>query len=272
MNNRKKLIVKVCLCLFVLLIFAMLFIFILNKMNDEHVKQNIEEIGGSKIVYEIIGENNPSQSDIEDTILKLTKRAESYCENIEVYQDGNNHLVVEIWNEIVDESTAQMIGSHAKLYFIEETNSEGESNYHAAFDVDDDGNMTNYGYRLDKSIEEIEAAGSILLTGTDVESANARTMADEFGKSQNVVELSMTAEGTKKFAEATKKAYEKGETLAIYYEGELISVPYVNTPIEDGKAIITGIESYVEADTLASYLRIGELKLNLKNVDIQIFK
>ena len=61
-------------------------------------------------------------------------------------------------------------------------------------------------------------------------------------------------------------------TKTIYYDGELISVPYVNTPIEDGKAIITGIESYVEADTLASYLRIGELKLNLKNVDIQIFK
>ena len=35
----------------------------------------------------------------------------------------------------------------------------------------------------------------------------------------------MTKEGTKKFAEATKAAKEAGETIAIYYDGELISAP-----------------------------------------------
>ena len=66
------------------------------------------------------------------------------------------------------------------------------------------------------------------------------------------------------------KAYEKGETLAIYYDGELISVPYVNTPIEDGKAIISGMESFEAADNLATQIRIGGLSLELQEIRSQV--
>ena len=226
--------------------------------------------GGVSITYEVVGDENPNQTDMDDTIYKLTKRVEAYSTEAQAYQEGSNRITIEIPGVSDANEVLKEIGTPGKLYFIEETNSNNEANYYVAFDVDDDGNMTNYGYRLDKPIEEIEASGSILLTGTDVESAKAGTMADEFGNSQNVVELSMTAEGTKKFADATKKAYEKGETLAIYYDGELISVPYVNTPIEDGKAIISGMESFEEADILATQIRIGGLSLELQEVRSQV--
>ena len=226
--------------------------------------------GGVSITYEVVDDENPSQTDMDDTIYKLTKRVEAYSTEAQAYQEGNNRITIEIPGVSDANEVLKEIGTPGKLYFIEETNSNNEANYYVAFDVDDDGNMTNYGYRLDKPIEEIEASGSVLLTGTDVESAKAGTMADEFGNSQNVVELSMTAEGTKKFADATKKAYEKGETLAIYYDGELISVPYVNTPIEDGKAIISGMESFEEADILATQIRIGGLSLELQEVRSQV--
>lgn len=226
--------------------------------------------GGVSITYEVVGDENPSQTDMDDTIYKLTKRVEAYSTEAQAYQEGNNRITIEIPGVSDANEVLKEIGTPGKLYFIEETNSNNEANYYVAFDVDDDGNMTNYGYRLDKPIEEIEASGSVLLTGTDVESAKAGTMADEFGNSQNVVELSMTAEGTKKFADATKKAYEKGETLAIYYDGELISVPYVNTPIEDGKAIISGMGSFEEADILATQIRIGGLSLELQEVRSQV--
>ena len=226
--------------------------------------------GGVSITYEVVDDENPSQTDMDDTIYKLTKRVEAYSTEAQAYQEGNNRITIEIPGVSDANEVLKEIGTPGKLYFIEETNSNNEANYYVAFDVDDDGNMTNYGYRLDKPIEEIEASGSVLLTGTDVESAKAGTMADEFGNPQNVVELSMTAEGTKKFADATKKAYEKGETLAIYYDGELISVPYVNTPIEDGKAIISGMESFEEADILATQIRIGGLSLELQEVRSQV--
>lgn len=226
--------------------------------------------GGVSITYEVVGDENPSQSDMDDTIYKLTKRVEGYSTEAQAYQEGNNRITIEIPGVSDANKVLKEIGTPGRLYFIEETNSNDEANYYIAFDVDDDGNMTNYGYRLGKSIEEIEAAGSVLLTGTDVENAKAGTIVDDFGNSQIVVELSMTPEGTQKFAEATKKAYEKGETLAIYYDGELISVPYVNTPIEDGKAIITGIKNFAEAETLATQIRIGGLNLELKEVRSQV--
>lgn len=226
--------------------------------------------GGVSITYEVVGDENPDQTDMDDTIYKLTKRVESYSTESQVYQEGNNRITIEIPGVSDANEVLKEIGTPGKLFFIEETNSSGEVNYYLGFDVDDDGNMAGYGYRMEKTIEEIEKNGSVMLTGTDVEDAKAGTITDEFGNSQIVVELSMTGEGTKKFAEATKKAYEKGETLAIYYDGELISVPYVNSPIEDGKAIISGMESFEEASNLATQIRIGGLSLELQEIRSQV--
>ena len=226
--------------------------------------------GGVSITYEVVGDENPNQTDMDDTIYKLTKRVEAYSTESQVYQEGANRITIEIPGVSDANEVLKEIGTPGKLYFIEETNSKEETNYFLGFDVDDAGNMTEYGYRLEKTIEEIEANGSVLLTGTDVDDAKAGTMTDEYGNSQNVVELTMTSEGAKKFADATRKAYEKGETLAIYYDGELISVPYVNTPIEDGKAIISGMESFEAADNLATQIRIGGLSLELQEIRSQV--
>ena len=226
--------------------------------------------GGVSITYEVVGDDKPNQTDMDDTIYKLTKRVEAYSTESQVYQEGANRITIEIPGVSDANEVLKEIGTPGKLYFIEETNSKEETNYFLGFDVDDAGNMTEYGYRLEKSIEEIEANGSVLLTGTDVDDAKAGTMTDEYGNSQNVVELTMTSEGAKKFADATRKAYEKGETLAIYYDGELISVPYVNTPIEDGKAIISGMESFEAADNLATQIRIGGLSLELEEIRSQV--
>ena len=76
----------------------------------------------------------------------------------------------------------------------------------------------------------------------------------------------MTKEGTEKFAEATKAAKEAKETIAIYYDGELISVPSVNAEITDGQAMIEGNMSYEEAEQLASTIRIGGLSVELEEI------
>lgn len=226
--------------------------------------------GGVSITYEVVGDENPDSEEMDDTIYKLTKRVESYSTEAQVYQEGANRITIEIPGVSDANKVLKEIGTPGQLYFIEETNEAGELNYYMGFEVDDDGNMTNYGYTLEKTIDEIEANGSVLLTGTDVEDAKAGTITDEYGQNQNVVELTMTSEGTKKFAKATEKAYEKGETLAIYYDGELISVPYVNVPITDGKAIITGLNTFEDASNLATQIRIGGLSLELTEMRSQV--
>ncbi len=234
------------------------------------INLGLDLAGGVSITYEVVGEETPSQTELDDTIYKLKKRVETYSTESQVYQEGSNRITIEIPGESDANQVLKEIGTPGQLYFIEETNSNEEVNYFLGFEVDEDGNMSDYSYMLNLPIEDIEANGSIMLSGTDVEDAKAGTTTDEFGNSQFVVELSMTSEGTKKFADATTKAYEKGESLAIYYDGELISVPMVNSPITDGKAWISGMESFEEAANLATSIRIGGLSLELAELRSQV--
>ena len=109
------------------------------------------------------------------------------------------------------------------------------------------------------------------MTGTDVKAAEARSGQDQQTKNPEfVVSLDMTEEGTQKFADATKRAYEKGETLAIYYDGNFVSVPRVQAILTNGQASITGMNSYDEAERLASTIRIGGLKLELEELHSKV--
>ena len=90
------------------------------------------------------------------------------------------------------------------------------------------------------------------------------------GNSTYAVDLVMTEEGTKKFEEATRNAYEKGETLGIYYDGSFVSVPSVKGVFSDGNAQISPMNSYEEAESLASTIRIGGLRLELEELHSKV--
>ena len=157
------------------------------------------------------------------------------------------------------------LGKPGSLYFIAQTDSEGNQNYVSTYGVDAAGNMVPQ-YMLNKTIEEMLEDGSIVLTGTEVDSAQARAQQDSMGNSQNVVALTLNETGKQAFAEATQKAFENGETIAIYYDDEFVSVPGVEAVITDGNAVITGQSTPAEAEQLASTIRIGGLKLELEEL------
>lgn len=221
----------------------------------KNIKLGLDLEGGVSITYQVKGDT-PSQEDMSDTIYKLQKRVEQYSTEATVYQEGDNRISIEIpgvtdANEILSE-----LGQPGSLYFIKEKDSDGNPNY---------GLDTSGHYVLAKSIDELKEEGSVVLTGTDIKSAKSGSYQDSTtGANKNVVQLSMTKEGTEKFAEATKAA--KGGTIAIYYDGELISVPNVNAEITDGQAMIEGNMSYEEAEQLASTIRIGGLSVELEEI------
>lgn len=122
-------------------------------------------------------------------------------------------------------------------------------------------------YQLNKTIEELQADGSIVLSGNDVKSAQAQTTEDQLTKNkQNVVSLTFTKDGTTKFADATTKALAASQSIGIYYDGAFVSVPNVQAAITNGQAQISGNMTYEEADALASTIRIGGLKLELEEL------
>lgn len=224
----------------------------------KNINTGLDLAGGVSITYEA-SEENPSADDMSDTIYKLQQRVEQYSTESQVYQEGNNRIVVEIPGVTDANAILEELGKPGSLYFIAETDADGNDNYTL--------NTQTGEYELTKTIEELQEDGSIVLTGTDVSDARAMVGQDELGNNtENVVSLSLTEEGTTKFADATAKAYENSESIGIYYDGHFVSVPNVNNEITDGQAQITGMADAEEAEELASTIRIGGLNLELSEL------
>lgn len=231
----------------------------------ESIKLGLDLAGGVSITYQVVGDENPSAEDMNDTIYKLQQRVDGYSTEAQVYQEGSDRINIEIPGVTDANAILEDLGKPGSLYFISQTDSEGNNNYELGYGINSDG-MVIPQYQLTKSIEELQADGSIVLTGTEVEGARATSQEDSMGNRENVVALSFNEQGKQAFAEATTKAYENGESIAIYYDGELVSVPNVISAITDGNAVITGQSTAEEAAQLASTIRIGGLKLELEEL------
>ncbi len=229
----------------------------------KNINLGLDLEGGVSITYEAVGET-PSDEDMKDTVYKLQRRVEEYSTEAQAYQVGDNRVGIEIpgvqdANEILEE-----LGQPGSLYFIKHLDSEGNENYTV--------NAEGTGYELTKTIDELQTDGSIVLTGSEVESASAGSFADQTtGATEYAVELKLNEEGTAAFATATEEAYNNGnDTIAIYYDGDLISVPRVDAVIRNGEATISGSMTYEEADSIASTIRIGGLNVELREISSEV--
>lgn len=223
----------------------------------------------SRIVvsYQVVGEGIPDRDDMSDTVYKLQQRVEGYGSDAIVYQEGRDRIKIEIPDDLDVDAFLEELVRPGELYFIAQTDSEGNSNYALNYSTDENGNPM-YAYALTKSIDELLEDGSIVVTGADIADARAATQKDSVtGSSQFVVSLTLTETGTQAFADATIRALAARESIAIYYDGEFVSVPIVSAAITDGQAVISGQSSLEEAECLASVIRIGSLKLELELVE-----
>jgi preprotein translocase subunit SecD len=108
------------------------------------------------------------------------------------------------------------------------------------------------------------------LVGTDIDSATAGLPQTGGGGWQ--VELQMTSEGAKKFADSTTKlaALESpNDQFAIVLDGVVISAPSVNEAIIGGSAVISGSFTADEARALAQVLKYGALPVGLEVDEVQ---
>lgn len=270
MSKNKAIVVLLCI---VLLLAGVTYVdlFGVNAEGDgsaSDINLGLDLAGGVSITYQVVGEENPDATDMSDTIAKLQKRVEGYSTEAIVYQEGANRINIEIPGVSDANAILQELGRPGALYFISQTDSEGNQNYSLQQVRNADG-TSGYAYVLNKTIDELMEDGSIRLQGTDVKNAQAGTQNDTLG-TVNVVSLTMTDEGREKFAQATQNAFSKNETLAIYYDGNIISAPDVRAVITDGSAQISPMESFEKAESLASTIRIGGLKLELEELHSKV--
>ena len=192
----------------------------------KNIKLGLDLAGGVSITYQVKDEN-PTAEQMSDTIYKLQKRVEQYSTEASVYQEGTDRINIEIPGVSDANAILEELGKPGSLQFIDE-------------------------------------GGNVVIEGTDVKSASAKTTTDSYGSKEYGVELNLTSEGTTKFAEATEANI--GRSISIVYDDEVISSPTVNETISGGQAWINGMASYEEADKLASTIRIGGLQLELEEL------
>ncbi len=265
---KKNKAIVILLCVFLILAgVTYIDIFGVNPEGDgsaSDIKLGLDLAGGVSITYQVVGDEDPSATDMNDTIAKLQKRVENYSTEAIVYQEGTDRINIEIPGENDATRILQELGRPGALYFISETDSEGNLNYTGQY-----AQNGGYVYTLNKTIDELLEDGSIMVQGTDVKDATAGSRQTDLGY-EYAVSLVMTDEGREKFAQATQRAFENQETLAIYYDGTIISAPNVNAVITDGNAQISPMESFERAENLASTIRIGGLKLELEELHSKV--
>ena len=196
-----------------------------SKFGMGKIKLGLDLAGGVSITYQTV-EKNPSDEDMADTIYKLQQRVQNYSTEAEVYREGTNRINIDIPGVSDANAILNELGKPGSLVFL-------------------------------------DPQGNTVLTGDQVATAKAGIV-DNNGKSEYVVSLTFTEEGSKAFAQATAKLI--GQRIAIVYDNVVYSNPTVQTAITGGSAQITGMTSYDEAKNLASTIRIGSLSLELEEL------
>ena len=230
----------------------------------KNINLGLDLSGGVSITYQAVADH-PTDEEMSDTRYKLEQRAQQYSEEAQVYLQGDNRITIEIPGATDATTILEELGKPGSLYFIKENDADGNENY--TYDSTEGNFVLN-----DKTLDDLEKDGSIVLTGKDVDSAEALHQTDQTTQAtESVVKLILTEEGKQKFAEATEEAYNNGKSIGIYYDGRFVSVPNVNAVISDGVAVISGGNmDWDEATSLASTLRIGSLSLELEELNSSV--
>lgn len=241
-----------------------------GNTSDSGIKLGLDLSGGVSITYQIKNEN-PSQTDIDDTIAKLERRIESddtiATTEYSVYQVGDDRITVEIPGVYDANSVFETLGNPGTLYFISQYDADGNANYSYDSTVSEEYSPYSLNYDLQTLLDN----GSVILSGSDVKTASAAYQTSStLGTSDPVVELQFNDDAAEIFAEATASAYANGQSIGIYYDDHFISVPTVNEAITDGNCVINGMGSYEEAQKLATFIRVGAMKLELEELESNV--
>ena len=209
----------------------------------------LDLVGGAEITYEadlegadVSAEELSEGMKAAQTMLRERLTTFGYTE-ADVYLSGDDRVVVAIPNIDDPEEAVQMLGSTAKVTFV-------------------------------------DADGNVSLTGDDLTGASmAYGDVDNTGFNVYYVNVDLSTEGQKKFTEATKQVASRTDGsnyISIMMDDEVISAPYV-----DAKYASTGINSehvsitlgsnatQESASRLAGLIASGQLPFSLQNIQME---
>ena len=198
-----------------------------NALGMESIKLGLDLQGGVNIVYEA-AINNPTQEDMAAALEMIQTRLgkENYTE-AEAAIEGSNRIRVDIPGVDDPQEAVNSIGAAAMLKFWDEEGNE-------------------------------------ILTGKNIKSATPQMIQNSIGATEAVVSIEMDDEGAKIFKEFTQN--NKGKTLIITLDDQVISQATIQDTILDGKGMISGNFTIESAKQLAERIEAGSLPFALNAI------
>jgi len=212
-----------------------------HALSAKNIRLGLDLAGGVSVTYEATKEN-PTAREMNDTVYKMQKRVENESTEASVYQEGSNRVTVDVPDVDDPQAVLDKLGKAGSLEFVMLSDCTiDETTKEATYDKE-----------------------KVLLDGSMISDAEATTQQQSSGANENVVKITFTGKGAKKFGEVTSENV--GANLSIIYDGKEVSSPQIQTAITDGVAIVSGsFEKFSDAEDMAATLRIGALPLELKN-------
>ncbi|MCB6364672.1 protein translocase subunit SecD [Intestinibacillus massiliensis] len=210
--------------------------------SENGIRRGLDLVGGSSITFEAqlpdgYDSGNLSK-DMETAQEMLRERLtrEGFTE-ASVTLQGDKRLVVEIPNIKNPEDAVKILGATAQLTFT-------------------------------------DADGKVWLNGSDVKEAKAQygRISESSVKEEHYVQMTLTADGQKKFADATQAISSRTDGqnwMAINLDGVAQSQPGVHERIDSDSCIIYGSFNADSAKSLANLINVGQLPFTLDQVELR---
>jgi len=218
--------------------------------------------GGTRLIYEADlsqvaeADRDSAMNGLRDVIERRVNLFGVSEPRVEVVQVGDSYrLNVELAGVKDINQAIQMIGETPYLEFREQRPQEETEK------ILEEQKNNNPEYQF---IDPYFVPSQPLLTGKYLKTARLDFDPRTY---EPVVSLEFNDEGAKIFAELTKKNV--GKVLAIYLDGQPISLPVVQEEITEGKAQITGKFTADEAKKLVENLNAGALPVPIKLISQQ---
>ncbi len=116
---------------------------------------------------------------------------------------------------------------------------------------------------VDAILEDVVGTDRPILTGRDIQpTANSVNMGSGYA-----ISVRFTDEGSRIFHNFT--LHNRGEYLAVFYNGALVSAPVIGEPIKGGEAYITGFRTGAAAQMAVNQINAGMLPVPLKIISVK---
>jgi len=226
-------------------------------------KKGLDLAGGTSLTYradmkDIGGSQKDKALDGVKTVIERRVNLFGVSEPIVQTASGNNdyRVIVELPGVNIDQAK-QIIGTTAELSFWEQGASSSAVLLKSPEDI-----QTLVATQSAYPISVVQVLGTYPkktnLTGSDLKETSVG-FDPNTGKPQ--VQLVFTADGSKKFADITKRNVNK--IVAIVLDDMVIEAPRVNQPILSGDAVISGGFTRESAAALSTSLNAGALPVPL---------